>query len=283
MLHEVAAGVWVTTSPLYLTTSTVIVGPDGDALVVDPGVTADDLETLADQIRSHGWSVRAGFSTHPHWDHLLWSPLLGDVPRWALPEAVSVARARRAELLAEAAADLGDRRDAEVAPLDVGSFGVLTSLAVGANTLPWSPVPALVHPLAGHAPGGAALLLREQRILVVGDMVSDVEVPLLDLDAANPVTDYADALEEVAMLVESDVVDVIVPGHGHVADATEARRRLALDRRYLAHLRAQRSCSDPRLTPGWLLDAHRAQVRALALRRTGDDGAAARAGRERPR
>jgi hypothetical protein len=29
--------------------------------------------------------VVAGFSTHPHWDHLLWHPRLGDVPRYATP------------------------------------------------------------------------------------------------------------------------------------------------------------------------------------------------------
>lgn len=270
MLHEVAAGVWVTQSRLYRTTSTVIVGPDGDALVVDPAVTAADLESLAAQIHAHGWRIRAGFSTHPHWDHLLWSPVLGDVPRWALPAAVAVATARRAELLAEAAADLvGQRRcDDGGAPLDVDSFGLLTALADGAEALPWSPVPAVVRPLAGHAPGSAALLLPEERTLVVGDMVSDVEVPLLDLDATDPLTDYVGALEEVAMLVDSKAVEVLIPGHGQVADRAEARRRLALDRTYLADLQALRPGRDPRLAPGWLLDAHLAQAQALAARRS---------------
>lgn len=27
--------------------------------------------------------VAAGFSTQPHWDHLLWHPRFGDVPRYA--------------------------------------------------------------------------------------------------------------------------------------------------------------------------------------------------------
>lgn len=263
MLQQVAPSVWVAQASLYLTTSTMIVGADGDALVVDPAASTTDLRSLATEVEARGWRVRAGFSTHPHWDHLLWVPELGDVPRWALPAAVDAARHRHAELLAEAVADLGNAR-----AVDAAWFARLTPLAAGADTLPWAPVPIVVRPLSAHAAGSAALLLPDARALVLGDLLSDVEVPLLDLDATDPLADHVAALEEVAALIESGMGDVVIPGHGHVADSVEARRRLTLDRAYLEGLRARRPSADPRLAPGWLLDAHRAQVNALADRRT---------------
>jgi hypothetical protein len=35
--------------------------------------------------------VVAGFSAHPHWDHLLWHPRFGDVPRYATPAGARLA------------------------------------------------------------------------------------------------------------------------------------------------------------------------------------------------
>lgn len=43
-LVEVAPGVWVATAEIWTTTSTVVIAPDGDALVVDPAVTVAEVE-----------------------------------------------------------------------------------------------------------------------------------------------------------------------------------------------------------------------------------------------
>ena len=37
----------------------------------------------------------------------------------------------------------------------------------------------------GHAPGHGAVFLPESGVLIAGDMCSDVEIPLLDTDAAD--------------------------------------------------------------------------------------------------
>ncbi len=47
-----------------------------------PGCTGDEMACLANDLRESGQPVVAGFSTHPHWDHLLWHPELGDAPRY---------------------------------------------------------------------------------------------------------------------------------------------------------------------------------------------------------
>ena len=68
MLTEAAPGVWVGTSSVMATTSTVVVAADGRALLVDPGVTADERDALAREVADRGWRVAAGLSSHAHWD-----------------------------------------------------------------------------------------------------------------------------------------------------------------------------------------------------------------------
>ena len=76
-MDEVAPGVYVATAEIYVTTTTVVAGADGGCLVIDPAVTPDDLATLAGWLSARGLRPAAGWSTHPHWDHVLWSGSLG--------------------------------------------------------------------------------------------------------------------------------------------------------------------------------------------------------------
>src|ERR1700733_5112079 len=90
-MDEVAPGVFVATADRYTTTSTVVVGADRGCLLIDPAVTVADLARLAAWLPERGLHPVAGWSTHPHWEHLLWSASLGDVPRYAAPRAVAAA------------------------------------------------------------------------------------------------------------------------------------------------------------------------------------------------
>ena len=68
------------------------------------GINGSDLNELADDLGRLGIPVVAGFSTHPHWDHLLWHPRFGDVPRYATPAGAydaSEARERGQKMAAE--------------------------------------------------------------------------------------------------------------------------------------------------------------------------------------
>ena len=84
-------------------------------------------------------------------------------------------------------------------------------------------------------------------------MLSDIEIPLPDLLAADPLGDYRAGLDRLAAVPG---VRWLVPGHGHVADAGEFRRRLDADYRYLDLLVAGESFDDPRCTMDWLHDRH---------------------------
>ncbi|HET7018905.1 MAG TPA: MBL fold metallo-hydrolase [Streptosporangiaceae bacterium] len=129
----------------------------------------------------------------------------------------------------------------------------------------------------GHAPGHAALLIEESGVLVAGDMLSDVLIPLLDLNAtADPIEGYLAALRLIEGV--SGDVDVLIPGHGSVGGADQVQVRIEQDRAYVHALRDAQVVSDPRLGPSatygdWLPGVHDGQVQRLA-RRGGRDGPA---------
>ena len=250
-LTEIAPGVLVATSSYDVTTTTVVVGSLGGCLVIDPAVTVAELTGLAGELAAMGLRPAAGWSTHPHWDHVLWSRELGDAPRYAAPSAITVAQTSRDGILD------GVRRAAPGHDLEL--VGRLRSLDAAA--IPWDGPEARLVVHDGHAPGHGAVFLPGSGVLVAGDMCSDIEIPLLDTVAADPLGDYRTGMERLASLPG---VRQVVPGHGHVGDAGELRRRLGLDRAYLDAVAAGKPAADPRLTaasPQWLRTAHEQQVR----------------------
>jgi glyoxylase-like metal-dependent hydrolase (beta-lactamase superfamily II) len=247
-LTEVAQGVWTTTARTWSTLSTVVVATDGRCLVVDPALTVAEVRGLAAEIRERGWRPVAGFSTHPHWDHVLWTDDLGAIPRWATPAAVRTSVAHRADILAESRADAPGH--------DPRIIGRLTPLLADAGNVPWDGPRAVVVPYRAHCLGSAALVLPEVGVLIAGDLVSDREVPLLDLDAADPIGDHQTALQRLEQAAERHRVRVVIPGHGTVTDADGLQARLAADRAYLAGLVSGGCCDDPRLDDPWVAGEH---------------------------
>src|SRR6185437_8652930 len=151
-MHEVAPGVFVATAAKYTTTTTVVAGADGGCLVADPALTVADVDALASWLAARGLRPVAAWSTHPHWDHVLWSRSLGDgVPRYATPRAARVAERERDGLRE------GARESAPGHDLDL--VGRLTPLA--AAEVPWDGPRAVVVAHDAHAPGHGALFLPE--------------------------------------------------------------------------------------------------------------------------
>lgn len=249
---EITPGVFVATAERYVTTTTVVTGADGGCLVVDPAVSASDLAALAGWLGARGLRPVAGWSTHPHWDHLLWSRELGAVPRYATARAVAAAARRAGALAAEVAAEEPGH--------DLALFARARPL--GGRRLEWAGPRALVIEHDAHAPGHGALFLPGPGVLIAGDMLSDLEIPLPDLDAADPFGGYRAGLRLLAGLPG---VRLVVPGHGHVGGAAEFRRRVAADLAYLDAVESGRDPGDPRLAAGWLRDEH-ARHRSLAAR-----------------
>src|SRR5580700_11689367 len=125
-LTEVAPGVLVATSSFMLMTTTVVVGAAGKCLVIDPGVTVAEMSALAAELADRGLTPTAAWSTHPHWDHVLWCRELGEAPRYAAPAAVQIAETERAGMVE------GAQRSAPGHDLEL--FGRLTVLDAAAIT-----------------------------------------------------------------------------------------------------------------------------------------------------
>ncbi|TDE13502.1 MBL fold metallo-hydrolase [Jiangella asiatica] len=248
-LVEVTRGVLVATHDFCTSTTTVVAADDGSCLLIDPGITPAELDLLAAELAHRGLHVAAGFATHPHWDHVLWARAFGDVPRFATARAVVAAATDRERGLA-LAAELAHGTDDDL-------FGRLVPLPDASPSVPWRGPRVNVIEHQAHAPGHAALHIVDAHVLVTGDMCSDIEIPLLDLDAADPLDDYHHALDLFDTLAAS--IAHVVPGHGHVGNGAALRNRLAADRRYLAEITAGRGDDDPRLTEDWLIRDHRAQ------------------------
>ena len=79
MLRQVAEGVLIHESEFCQSNAVVVQGRAG-VLLIDPGVHDYEMAALATDLSDSGQTVVAGFSTHPHWDHLLWHARLGAPP-----------------------------------------------------------------------------------------------------------------------------------------------------------------------------------------------------------
>jgi len=269
MLTRIAEGVHVHESAC-IQSNTVVVEGHGGVLLIDPGITSDELICLAGDLRELGQPVVAGFSTHPDWDHVLWHDDLGDAPRYGTAHCAAALR----ELLSHA--DWEDQVAEGLPPEVAGEvpmelLGLVTALPAGADRIPWDGPAVRVLEHSAHSPGHAALLLEERRVLVAGDMLSDVLVPMLDLArGADPIEDYLAALELFDGV--AGAAEVVVPGHGSVAGADELCERIARDRAYVQALRAGEEPRDPRVGPSakpgweWVAYVHEGQLEQLARR-----------------
>jgi glyoxylase-like metal-dependent hydrolase (beta-lactamase superfamily II) len=279
VLRQVAEGVLVHQSEFCQSNAVVVHGQDG-ALLIDAGIYGDEMACLAGDLSESGQTVVASFSTHSHWDHVLWQAGLGAAPRYATARCAADARDQRSGAGWEA-------RSAEWIPPDIAEqiswdlFGLVTGLPAETALIPWDGSRVRIIEHQAHSPGHAALLIEERGVLVAGDMLSDVLIPMLDVhdaanyDAANPIEDYLAALS----LLEGAAadVDVLVPGHGSVGGADQIRERIDQDRAYVHGLRDASVVADPRVGPSakdgwqWVASVHARQLEQLA-RRSDRDG-----------
>jgi glyoxylase-like metal-dependent hydrolase (beta-lactamase superfamily II) len=221
------AGVLVATSRVFQTACTII--RDGDeCLVVDSPVLPDELDVLPALLDQAGFPFSGLLATHADWDHLL--------GRLAFPDAaLGVAETTAARLSAEPG-DAARRLRAfddelyleRSAPLSLGHVQALPvpgHLDVGAQTIE-------LHPTEGHVVDGMALWLDWAAVLVAGDFLSPVEIPMISRGGSRSA--YLATLERLRPLVEQ--ADHVVAGHGGAIDGVRALAILREDVAYLEGL-----------------------------------------------
>lgn len=249
-LVEVGPDVWVATSRRYATTSTVLLdGADG-ALVIDPAWDADELAAIPDDLEALGVGCVAGVATHEHYDHVLWHPGLGTVPRWTSVGTATRAAGHREELIAPLVGDI---------PADLIDIAARLDPLVG-DTIPWDGPTARVWIHDAHAPAHLAVELEAAGVLIAGDMLSDVELPMPDSSAPD-LQNYLAGLDVLEPVVRR--CRLLIPGHGSPTD--RPMERLDADRRYLDAILTGRESDDERIGYEGMAELHQSN-RRLARR-----------------
>jgi glyoxylase-like metal-dependent hydrolase (beta-lactamase superfamily II) len=268
MLTQVTEGVLVHESEFLQSNAVVVTGRAG-VLLIDAGLQDHELACLADDLSRAGRTVVAGFSTHPHWDHVLWHAGLGDAPRYGTARCAAAVQEQLSDPDAKAKIIEHLAETGIAGKISLDRYGLITALPAGTEHLPWDGPRVRIIEHRAHAPGHAALFVEEAGVLVAGDMLSDVLIPMLDLHGAgDPVESYLDALR----LLETVAADVVVPGHGSVGGPGEAKVRIERDRAYVLALRDGESPGDPRIGPSaapgweWVVHVHDGQAAGLAGR-----------------
>ena len=214
----------VVTSRLWQTTA-VAVRSGEEAFLVDSPYFPDELELLPELLRQAGFEPVGLLATHADFDHLL--------GRLAFPElALGVAESTADRLRAEPGATQRELRAQDAAlyasrpsPLSLGAFQELP--APGRLDLGEEEVE--LHPAEGHTADGMALIARGAGVLIVGDYLSGVEIPVIS--PGGSIDAYRATLARLAPLAEA--AEVVVPGHGRPLDRDGALRVLDEDVDYL--------------------------------------------------
>lgn len=215
----------VVESRVWRTAATVVRRGD-EAFLIDSPVFPDELELLPSLLEQAGFSFSGLLATHGDWDHLL--------GRLAFPGAsLGVAESTADRLRADPEAAQRELRDFDErfyvereAPPVLGSVDAL-------------PVPGYcglgdaeleVHPADGHTVDGMALWIPWASVLVCGDYLSPVEIPVVEGSAEA----YLATLDRLTALVAEAAW--VVAGHGGAIERAEARRLLEEDREYVGRL-----------------------------------------------
>jgi glyoxylase-like metal-dependent hydrolase (beta-lactamase superfamily II) len=207
---------------LWETTSLLVVG-DGESLVVDPAITADEVAAITGRARELGAPVAHVLITHGDWDHVC--GIAG------FPDAVVAMGEETAEKVTTGAADASVQRAVEALGFaSAGPARVDTTFARG-SAIAAGPFVVETFPLVGHTPDGTGFRLREHGLLAVGDYLSAVEFPFGTSPAA-----YRQTLAGLIDLLREDPPETVVPGHGPPLSAEAALEIAEADLGYLRSL-----------------------------------------------
>jgi glyoxylase-like metal-dependent hydrolase (beta-lactamase superfamily II) len=223
-LHEDVIAV---TSRAFATAS-VLIRSGGEAFLVDSPVFPDELEILPAIAAQAEFNVVGVLATHADWDHLL--------GRYAFPEApLGTAESTAARLINEPGAAQRKLRDFDdefyitrPSPLSIPGAQRMDTpgfVDIGETAIE-------LQPADGHTADGMAIWIPWARVLIPGDYLSPVEIPMIS--EGGSVSAYLATLNRLEPLVEA--ADHVVPGHGGPIDAQRALAILREDRAYLEGL-----------------------------------------------
>lgn len=226
---EVDRGILVRQSRAYAMNSVVLTDPE-HTLIVDPGVLPSELDDLARETARHFTEAHTLIFTHGDWDHVLGRPW------W--PRAATLAHDRFAEEIRRKSASIRSEAEAQAAregeSWERGFDPFVPDEAVsGLRFTKLGPWRVVFRDAFGHSPSMLTIHLPERRLLIAADLLSDIEIPMIE-DSWQA---YRRTLAELEPLAAHGAIETVIPGHGSIArDAGEVMRRLRKDLDYLDEL-----------------------------------------------
>lgn len=206
-------------SELWETSSLLLAG-NGEAVLVDPAVSAAEVARIADRARELGVRVTHVLATHADWDHVCGiAAFPGATATMSEGTATRLAARAKESTFVERALANGVTIAGE--PRIDSTFSAGAALRVG---------PFMLETLAltGHTPDGTAFRCRELDLLAVGDHLSAVEFPFATSTAA-----YRATLAALIDVLRHDPPTRVVPGHGPELSAADALAIAEADLAYL--------------------------------------------------
>jgi glyoxylase-like metal-dependent hydrolase (beta-lactamase superfamily II) len=222
------SGIWQMTS--------TVVRCGSSCMVVDPGYFPRELAELAALIPRKA-KVEAVVFTHSHWDHVVGHGIFPGVPLYTssvlarsireggdlAAKALNKARGFDSQWYVERS--WGYDWPAEVRGIDDGGWFNIGDIDIEGFLVP------------GHAPD--CMAIRLDNYLMVGDYLSPCEIPFVDDLAA-----YRRTLQRL-MTILAVGIEHVIPGHGPLLSAEEARRIAREDLRYIDAIARCAEGNDP--------------------------------------
>jgi glyoxylase-like metal-dependent hydrolase (beta-lactamase superfamily II) len=222
------ADVIVATSRAYQTTCTLVRG-GVEAFCIDSPVFPDELEILPAVAEQASFGVVGLLATHADWDHLL--------GRYAFPEApLGVSESTALRLRNEPGDAQRKLRDFDEdnymeRPGPLGLPGPQMLPVPGRCDLGEQELE--LHATEGHTADGMAIWVPWASVLIVGDYLSRLEIPMISRSGS--LSAYLATLDRLEPVVAQAAH--VVPGHGGAIDGVRAAAILREDRAYLEALR----------------------------------------------
>ena len=221
------------TSQLWQTNATAL-RAGGECMLVDAPYFPDELEMLPEVLGQAGFRPDALLATHADYDHLLARLPFPDLPLGVGETTMERIRANPGEAQRELREEDAGNYVTRQRPLGLG--GVRSLPVPGKLELGSSGEELELHPAEGHAPDGTAVFMPSAAVLLCGDYLSDVEIPLIA--GAGSLSGYRSTLERLEPLVRR--AESVVPGHGSPQTREGALGLLEADVEYLDALEAGR-------------------------------------------
>ncbi len=219
--------VLVATSRVWQTTCTIVRSGD-EGFVVDSPVLPDELEVLPAILEQSSFPFSGLLVTHGDWDHLLGRAAFAGAALGCAETTAARLTGGPGEAQRALRAFDEEHYVERAAPLSLGQVEALPvpgKLEIGEHELE-------LHPADGHTEDGMAIWIPWAEVLVCGDYLSPVEIPLIADGGSRSA--YLATLARLEPLVER--ARWVVPGHGAPLDGARALAILREDRAYLEAL-----------------------------------------------